>query len=168
MRKFPSAILILGLLFLIFISCRSFTLERDLSPKHKEFLSKVRYIITKKETSVFLNLPSSERERFIEEFWKKRDLDPEAEVNEFKERYFSRIEDANHLFKEGGTPGWLQDRGRIYILLGPPEARDKYPTGDTFYARPMESSYYGFYPIIFIDHSYTGDYELWGKATSSR
>ncbi|MFQ6038098.1 MAG: GWxTD domain-containing protein [Candidatus Aminicenantales bacterium] len=160
MRKIAIGILVLALMGPVVVSCRSFRLEKGLSPEHEEFLSKVRYIITKKERKVFLNLPPSEREAFIQEFWKKRDPDPETEVNEFKETYYSRIEEANHLFREGGTPGWLQDRGRIYILLGPPEGREKYPTGYTFYGRPIEVWYYGPYPILFVDKSYVGDYEL--------
>lgn len=145
----------------VLVSCSGLGhLEKNLSPDHQDFLSKVRYIITKQERKIFLKLPPSDRNAFIEEFWKRRDSDPDTEINEFKEAYLNRIEEANHLFKEGGTPGWLQDRGRIYILLGPPEGREKYPTGYTFYGRPIEVWYYGPYPIMFIDRSYVGDYEL--------
>jgi GWxTD domain-containing protein len=120
----------------------------------------VRYIISKQERKTFLNLPPSDRENFIEEFWKKRDPDPYTKENEFKEEYFARIEEANRLFREGGTPGWLQDRGRIYILIGPPDRRDQYPRGYTFYGKPMEIWYYGFFPIVFIDYAWNGDYKL--------
>ena len=72
------------------------------------------------------------------EFWKKRDPDPDTEENEFKTQYFQRIDEANHLFTDGGEPGWLQDRGRIYILLGPPADREVYPRGVTFYGIPTE------------------------------
>ena len=126
----------------------------------KEFLSNVRYIITKQERKTFLNLPPSDRENFIEEFWKKRDPDPYTEENEFKEKYFARIEEANRLFREGGTPGWLQDRGRIYVLIGPPDQREQYPRGYAFYGKPMEIWYYGFFPIVFIDYAWNGDYKL--------
>lgn len=141
-------------------SCSLFTPKKHLSPDHQEFLSKVRYIITHKEKKIFLNLAPSERDEFIEEFWEKRDPDPETEENEFKKKYFERIEEANHLFAEGATAGWLEDRGRIYILLGPPEHRDAYPRGYTFYGPPMEIWYYGVYPILFTDEFYSGDYEL--------
>ncbi len=145
----------------ILVSCSGLGhLEKTLSPDHQDFLSKVRYIITKQERKIFLKLPPADRNAFIEEFWKRRDSDPDTEINEFKATYLNRIEEANHLFKEGGTPGWLQDRGRIYILLGPPEGREKYPTGYTFYGRPIEVWYYGPYPIMFVDRSYVGDYEL--------
>jgi len=159
MRKLNCSLL-LFFCFLIFISCASRKLEKNLSPESKEFLSKVRYIITKQERKILLNLPPSERKNFIEEFWKKRDPDPDTEENEFKEQYFTRIEEANRLFKEGGTQGWLQDRGRIHILLGPPDHRDVYPRGYDFYGKPMEIWYYGFFPIAFIDYAWNGDYKL--------
>ena len=148
------------LCFLFLLSCASYKLENNLDPESKEFLSKVRYINTKQERKIFLNLPPSERKDFIEEFWNKRDPDPDTEENESKGQFFSRIEEANHLFREGGAQGWLQDRGRIYILLAPPEQRDVYPTGYHFYGKPMEIWHYGFFPIVFIDHSWSGDYKL--------
>jgi GWxTD domain-containing protein len=105
-------------------------------------------------------LPPSERDAFVEEFWKKRDPDPATEANEFKAEYYKRIEEANHLFSEGGGNGWLEDRGRIYILLGPPWERYAYPRGKTFYDKPTEIWYYVFFPIAFIDNDWNGTYDL--------
>jgi GWxTD domain-containing protein len=140
--------------------CALSRLEKSLDPDSREFLSKVRYIISRDERRVLANLPESERKPFIEEFWKKRDPKPETEENEFKIEYFRRIEWANRLFSGGGSPGWLQDRGRIYILLGPPDQRYTYPRGVTFYGKPMEFWQYGFFQIAFIDDSWTGSYRL--------
>lgn len=145
------------LIFSFFSSCSTYRLEKKLDPESKEFLSLVRYIITPQERKIFLNTPPEERKKFIKEFWKKRDPDPETEENEFKEEYLKRIEEANHLF---GPNGWLQDRGRVYILLGPPERKEVYPRGYTFYGKPMEIWYYGFFPIVFIDHYWNGNYKL--------
>jgi len=73
----PSALSLLFFFsFSIFSSCITYKLEKALDPESKEFLSKARYIISKQERKIFLNLPPSEREAFIEEFWKKRDPDP--------------------------------------------------------------------------------------------
>lgn len=143
----------------LFASCASYTMQKNLDPESREFISKVRYIISKKERKVFLNLPESERMAFIEEFWKSRDPDPDTEENEYKDEYFKRIEEANHLFKEG-SPGWLQDRGRVYILLGPPWERQTYPRGINFYDKPEEIWYYGWFVIRFIDHDWSGEYRL--------
>lgn len=160
MKKSLQLIISFTIISFILSSCSLFTQKKNLSPDHQEFLSKVRYIITHEEKRIFLNLAPSERDEFIEEFWEKRDPDPETEENEFKKKYFERIQEANHLFAEGATAGWLEDRGRIYILLGPPEHRDAYPRGYTFYGPPMEIWYYGIYPIIFTDEFYSGDYDL--------
>jgi GWxTD domain-containing protein len=133
---------------------------KSLDSESRDFLSKVRYIITKQERQRFLAIPAGERGDFIEEFWKKRDPTPETEVNEFKDQYFARIAEANHLFTEAAEPGWLSDRGRVYILLGPPTNRITYPRGVTFYDVPREFWYYGFFLILFTDDAWNGNYKL--------
>ena len=140
--------------------CASAKLEKRLDPAGRDFLSKARYLVTRDERRTFLNLPPAEREAFIAEFWKKRDPDPETPENAFRDEYFQRIDQANRLFSDGGEPGWLQDRGRIYILLGPPSDRAAYPRGVTFYGLPTEYWSYGFFPIVFIDRDWTGNYKL--------
>lgn len=140
----------------ITFSCVS-SLKPDLTPEEKNFLSKVRYIISKDERKNFLSLPSSERDSFIEEFWKRRDPIPETEVNEFKEEYFKRIEGADRLFGKGG---WLQDRGMVYVSLGPPTERYTYPAGRYQGDLPTEIWFYGFFPVVFIDYYWNGDYKL--------
>jgi GWxTD domain-containing protein len=144
----------------LLFSCSMGRMPKNLKPEEQEFFSYVRYIITGEERKIFLNLPPSERPRFIEEFWKRRDLDPETEVNEYKNEYLKRIEEAKHLFPEGGTSGWLTDRGRIYVLLGPPEQRESYPRGYSFYGVPMEIWRYGFYEMFFFDRRWNGNFEL--------
>jgi GWxTD domain-containing protein len=141
-------------------SCTTYRAVRSLDSESRDFLSKVRYIITKQERERFLAIPAAERKRFIEEFWKKRDPTPATPVNEFKDQYFARIAEANHLFSEAAEPGWLQDRGRVYILLGPPTNRITYPRGVTFYDVPREYWYYGFFPILFTDEEWNGNYKL--------
>ena len=138
---------------------------RGMSPDDRQFLSEVRYIITKKESKLFKNTPPAERAEFIEEFWKVRDPDPSTEENEFRDEYYSRIAEANRLFREG-SPGWLSDRGRILILLGEPDRRDTYPTGYSFYEPPVEIWLYGMFPIIFVDYQREGMYKL--DPTSAR
>lgn len=141
-------------------SCSLGRAPKNLNPEEQEFLSKVRYIISREERKTFLNLPPSERPRFIEEFWKRRDSDPSTEANEYMIEYLKRIDEAKHLFTEGGTSGWLTDRGRIYVLIGPPEQRETYPRGYSFYGVPLEIWHYGFYQIRFFDTRWNGNFEL--------
>jgi GWxTD domain-containing protein len=158
MKKIPLIFYLFYSLFFLF--CASYPIPKSLDPESKEFLSKVRYLITKEERKTFLALPASERQSYIDEYWKQRDPEPWTEVNEFKVEYFTRIDEANRLFKEGTTAGWLQDRGRLYILLGPPDNRECYPRGVTFYGVPTEIWYYGFFPVVFIDENWSGSYKL--------
>jgi len=155
----------------LFGSCsRKFQYDstRDLTLNAKDFISKVRYLITKAEKKQFHSLTTDqERSDFIENFWKKRDPDPATEENEFKDEYYKRIEEANHLFKGDTAPGWLTDRGRVYILLGPPDLRRFNPgainsvgSDKAGYEMPHEIWYYGFYPIIFIDRLENGSFDL--------
>lgn len=151
------SLFLLALGFLLYLSCQLSPFKAKLSPEDEEFLSKVRYIITPEESKVFKEIPEEERARFKEEFWKRRDPDPYTEQNELKELYFSRMEEANRLFS-AGRPGWLTDRGEIYVLLGPPTNVDRYPMGHGPGGRPTEIWYYGNFPIFFVDQHGTGDY----------
>lgn len=141
-------------------ACAASRAVRSLDSESRDFISKVRYIITRPERERFLAVPAGDRRAAIEEFWKKRDPTPDTAVNEFKDQYYARIAEANHLFSEGGEPGWLQDRGRVYILLGPPTNRITYPRGVTFYDVPREYWYYGFFLILFTDEAWNGNYKL--------
>jgi len=150
--------LLLAVSFLAFWSCRLYKLEQKLDPENADFLSKVRYIITKAERKIFLELPDSEKADFREEFWKRRDPDPETDENEYKVEYFSRLEQADDLFRGEGKPGYLTDRGRIFILFGPPSERLTYPMEADSSCR--EVWYYGAFPVIFIDEHCAGQYVL--------
>jgi GWxTD domain-containing protein len=155
-NKTLSGIFLFSLSLLLLSSCRLYNLEKKLDPENREWISKVRYTITSEERKLFLELPSSEMEEFKEEFWKKRDPDPETEENEFKIEYYNRIDYANRHFIGGGRPGYLQDRGRIYILFGPPSQMLRYP-GRT---PPYEVWLYGAFPVTFVDRYTSGNYEL--------
>jgi GWxTD domain-containing protein len=96
----------------------------------------VVYIITEEEREVFENLNTAEeREQFIEQFWFRRDPDPLTSYNEFKEEHYRRIAYANEHFR-AGFPGWMTDRGRIYIIHGPPAEIESHASGGS-YERPM-------------------------------
>lgn len=149
----------LGALLLL-VSCASTRGLRQLDPKSRDFISKVRYTITSEERRAFLALAPESREAFIEDFWKRRDRTPATPENEYKTDYYNRIERSNRLFSGGGSPGWLQDRGRVYITLGPPDSRVTYPRGVTFYGLPTEIWWYGLYTIVFIDEYWNDNYRI--------
>jgi len=111
-------------------------IKPELKKAYKDWLDKdVTYIITDEERKAFKKLATDdERERFIEEFWRRRDPDPDTDENEFKEEYYERIAYANEHFASG-IPGWKSDRGRIWIMYGKPDERETHPMGGS-YERP--------------------------------
>jgi len=111
-------------------------IKPELKKAYKDWLEKdVTYVITDEERKAFKKLATDdERERFIEEFWRRRDPDPDTDENEFKEEYYERIAYANEHFSSG-IPGWKTDRGRIWIMYGKPDERETHPMGGS-YERP--------------------------------
>jgi GWxTD domain-containing protein len=115
------------------------SLKKELMSKEsKDWLDKdVRWIISDEERKAFMQLSNEEeREQFIEAFWDRRNPNPDSEDNEFKDEHYRRIEYANEHFP-AGKPGWMTDRGRIYIVYGPPDEIDSHAGGGT-YQRPIE------------------------------
>ena len=95
----------------------------------------VRWIITDEERKTFMSLKTDdEREQFIEQFWLRRDPDPDTDVNEYREDYYQRIAYANEKYTSG-IPGWKTDRGRMYIMFGKPDQVESHPSGGS-YDRP--------------------------------
>jgi GWxTD domain-containing protein len=114
------------------------SLRAELSHRDKVWLDQdVAWIITDEERSAFKQLSNDEeRENFIESFWQRRDPTPDTAENEFKDEHYRRIAYANEHFP-AGIPGWKTDRGRIYIVFGPPDEIESHPSGGT-YERPMD------------------------------
>ena len=158
---------------------RAEKLRKELETPYKKWLNEdVVYIITDEEKTTFHRLNTNEeREQFIEQFWLRRDPTPDTEENEFKEEHYRRIAYANDHYASG-IPGWKTDRGRIYIIYGPPDEIESHPSGGT-YERPMEegggeTSTYPFEQwryrylegigtnivIEFVDPSMSGEYHM--------
>ncbi len=117
---------------------QSKALKQELSKTYKKWLDEdVRWIITDEERSAFKKLSNDEeRDQFIEQFWLRRDPTPDTVENEYKEEHYRRIAYSNEHFA-AGIPGWKTDRGRIYIMYGPPDEIDSHPSGGQ-YIRPQD------------------------------
>lgn len=65
---------------------------------------------------------SSTREAiaFIEDFWRRRDPDPQTPGNDFSRIFYERVDAADRLYSEEGRRGSLTDHGRALVLLGSP------------------------------------------------
>ncbi len=112
--------------------------RNELSPEDKKWLNEdVRWIITDEESKAFKNLTNEEeRQQFIELFWQRRNPNPDSPDNEFRDEHYARIAYANEHFA-AGKPGWMTDRGHIWIAYGKPDSVDSHPSGGS-YDRPLE------------------------------
>jgi len=158
---------------------RNFKKEDTVKKIYNDWMTKeVAYIITSEEKKAYKSLKTDdERENFIENFWRRRDPNPDTEENEYREEYHERIAYANEKFTSG-IPGWKTDRGRIYIAHGKPDSIESHPAGGQ-YDRPSyegggSTSTYPFevwfyrhldgvgdgLEIEFVDPSGTGEYRL--------
>src|SRR5262249_46172556 len=92
----------------------------------------VKDIITPEEEAAFNKLTNdAERQSFVEAFWLRRDPTPDTEENEFKDEHYRRLTYANEHFS-AGIAGSKTDRGRIYIIHGPPDSIDAHPAGGPY------------------------------------
>jgi len=164
---------IFSIFFFLFFSLnlQSKKSVKDLPSHHRKWLEEEAvFIITEKEKDIFLQLETDrERKLFIEAFWKIRDPTPGTPENEFKEEHYQRIAYANKfLGRETTRPGWNTDRGRVYIILGPPISIERLP--ERLGVRPSQIWYYhgnpefGFptaFNLVFYKRGGVGEYRLY-------
>lgn len=126
--------------------------KEEKADRFKKWLEEdVPYIITEEEKGIFKKLTTDdERDKFIEQFWIRRDPNPLTGDNEFKIEYYRRIAYANDHFQSGKV-GWKTDRGRLYILFGPPDEISHNPTGQVYERDLKEGG----------GHTTTFPYEVW-------
>ena len=112
--------------------------RQELKGAYKTWLDQdVAYIISDEERKAFKTLSNDEeRDAFIENFWLRRNPNPDSPENEFREEHYRRIAYANEHYA-AGKPGWKTDRGHIYISFGAPDSIDSHPSGGS-YQRPMD------------------------------
>ena len=172
--------LVIGVSGLVWIQAQEPSRQRpEAEDSFEKWLNQdVTFVISEEEEEVFSNLTTpEEKERFIEQFWFRRDPDPKTPINEFREEHYRRIAFANERF-QSGIAGWKTDRGRIYIIHGPPDEIVSYPSGGRYLRQGHEgggsTSTYPFevwryryleglgegMELEFVDASWAGEYRL--------
>jgi GWxTD domain-containing protein len=133
--------------------------KTKMAPHIQEFYNYARYLFTKNERKIFRNLTTDEaRERFIENFWEIRDPTPFTADNEFKLEMEQRYDYVSKYLKEGPIPGWETDRGRIYLMLGPPGEQREDILNRGAYIQWYYDEYYVY--IRFIDYNNSGIFRM--------
>ncbi len=87
-----------------------------LPEQHRQFLMDVEPIILETERDTFLRLETDpQRDTFIEDFWRRRDIAAGTTNHGFRREYEARLEFVKQEFGQVSS-----DRGRIYLIYGPP------------------------------------------------
>lgn len=124
-----------------------------------EAIKQLKYIATSGEIKKLTNAAEEEKKDKFEKFWKSKDPTPDTEVNELKKEYYRRVGFANRNFGKY-LPGWMTDRGMVYIVLGPPDHIDRYPYEINTKPYQVWKYYRLGKQLIFLDYSGFGEYRL--------
>ena len=88
---------------------------------YAEMVSLLRYFDRQDLVTKLRNAPPDQRASAWREFWTGTDPVPLTPENEALDEYLHRVQSANFRFQESGQPGWLTDRGEVFISLGAPD-----------------------------------------------
>ena len=89
---------------------------KNLPDKYRQFLEDVEPIMNPSELDTFLVLETdAQREIYITEFWRRRDVALGVTNFTFKKQYYDRLEYAKEKFKNASS-----DRSRVYLIQGEP------------------------------------------------
>lgn len=84
-------------------------------------MSLLRYFGAEQALQAIKAAEPQERAALWRRLWAETDPDPATPGHEALDIYFARVEEANARFQEGAQPGWLTDRGEVFVTLGPPD-----------------------------------------------
>jgi GWxTD domain-containing protein len=130
-----------------------------------DFFPQAKLIMSRIESEIYMHLADAKaRDEFIADFWKKRDPSLATEENEFKLEFYNRVAYANRWFNEQGPAanGWNSERGRILLVLGLPDRRDRMPMLNNPAVKAAEIWLYYDYALRleFLDHDGLGKFRL--------
>jgi GWxTD domain-containing protein len=119
----------------------------------------MQYIVPEEELDSLRAGSDADAQARFEEFWAARDRTPGDAYNEVMNEYYTRVDYAAESFSTLGSPdGALTDRGRIYVLFGPPTRSERKldPAGflEIWTYEHLSRQY------VFLDAAKTGRYVL--------
>jgi GWxTD domain-containing protein len=145
-----------------------------ISPEYRKWLQEdVAWIITTPERRQFKLLNNDkQRAQFVVAFWERRNPTPGNKENPFKQEHYKRMAFANEHFA-AQVAGWRTDRGRIYIVYGPPDSIAKKPQE---VGKPPEEVWTYIHmtgggenvSVRFVDDCFCGAYEIVGDLPNSK
>jgi|GEM_PF-837672 len=106
----------------------------------RDLYAEIQYLINANGYKDFQNLSETQKEIYLKEFWSRHDY----------MHFQKRIMEADQRFSVGRLLGRDSERGRLYILQGPPDEIETVPIAT--WSRPFEVwYYYGRNDYLFCD-----------------
>jgi GWxTD domain-containing protein len=116
-------------LFVLFVLMSLFAIAAD------KWVDQIQILMTEQEKNDYKKLKSdSEKQKFVTDFWARRDPSPGTADNEYKANYEKNLAQVNTMMKD--DRGFESDMGQTLLLLGPPTERKEEKGG----AAPAYSS----------------------------
>jgi GWxTD domain-containing protein len=122
---------------------------------------KIKYIASKSEIQIWNNISGREpKEKYLTNFWAKRDQSPETPENEDMRIYYKHLSECKLYSCAFYQEGWESDRGKIFLTYGKPDNIERHYS--ELEHRPYEIWTYlnNNWQFIFVDRSQTGTFPL--------
>ena len=106
----------------------------------EDMLGYLRFFASSSRLNGLRSAPPEKRATVWAEFLRATDPIPETATNEEMQAYFGRIQQANVQFRMDRNPGWLSDRGMVFVALGDPDQIFERNVNQTLSTTQMTSS----------------------------
>jgi GWxTD domain-containing protein len=128
----------------------------------EDIVSLLRFFAPIDTLRALLRASPAERGAAWQRFWKSTDPNPATPENEAMDEYLRRVQIANDRFRDEGMPGWLTERGEVFIILGEPsEILDRRPGDTSGRGRFITWTYIDYrLTLSFVDDTGFGHYRL--------
>lgn len=125
--KIKVLLFVLSLFLLNITGCISLTRKQVNDNLKEQTVDELFHLLSPEQKRALKDCTKdSDVQNFIDDFWKSYDPSPETRENEFKTEYYDRLNYARNQYPD--HRGWgRSERGRVYILYGPPEEIIKDP-----------------------------------------
>lgn len=129
-----------------------------------EEFAQMFFLTSKDDRNFYKNLSTAHAKReFIASLWQSASVEAALTSSAFRQQFLTRAVEAGTRYKSPLRPGWKTDRGRVFILYGPPNQIERFPSGTT--SLPYEIWTYdnlkgqGGVVFIFADRTGFSNYE---------
>ncbi len=119
------------------------------------------YVTDADDWKKLINASAAEQDSVFKAFWETRNPSPGSPENELFNEFYKRVDLTNRNFGYSRKDGWKTDRGRVFIVFGPPDRLER-SSPSTYSQGEYEVWYYEELreKFVFFDEYGFGDFRL--------